>query len=166
MSLGYSVLRGRAHNDVFEAAMFDWTFEKMTAEVPEINDNYSPKWRWLVVDIYRTAKQQWQRWQQWQQWQRWQQWQQYNSDNSDNSDKRENSDNSDNGNNTNGDNGENSDNRESGDNSDNGDNGENSNNGDNSDNSYPNVQNPLWSLPSPHVRVSILYKTQWWLSQL
>ena len=160
MSLGYSVLRGHAHNDVFEAAMFDWTFEKMTAEVPEINDNYSPKWRWLVVDIYRTAKQQWQR---------WQQWQQYNSDNSDNSDKRENSDNSDNGNNTNGDNGENSDNRESSDNSDNGDNGdngENSNNGDNSDNSYPNVQNPLWSLPSPHVRVLILYKTQRWLSQL
>ena len=151
MSLGYSVLRGRAHNDVFEAAMFDWTLEKMTAEVPEINDNYSPKWRWLVVGIYRTAKQQWQ---------------QYNSDNSDNRDKRENSDNSDNGNNTNGDNGENSDNRESGDNSDNGDNGENSNNGDNSDNSYPNVQNPLWSLPSPHVRVLILYKTQWWLSQL
>ena len=36
ISLGCSVLRGRAHNDVFEAAMFDWTFKKMTAEVPEI----------------------------------------------------------------------------------------------------------------------------------
>ena len=22
-----------------------------------INNNYSPKWRWLVLDIYRTAKQ-------------------------------------------------------------------------------------------------------------
>ena len=23
----------------------------------KINNNYSPKWRWLVLDIYRTAKQ-------------------------------------------------------------------------------------------------------------
>ena len=27
------------------------------ARFARINNNYSPKWRWLVLDIYRTAKQ-------------------------------------------------------------------------------------------------------------
>ena len=25
--------------------------------ITRINNNYSPKWRWLVLDMYRTAKQ-------------------------------------------------------------------------------------------------------------
>ena len=32
-------------------------YNKSTTKQSLLNNNYSPKWRWLVVDIYRTAKQ-------------------------------------------------------------------------------------------------------------